>query len=94
VAAEIQFDALPVSACLRPYLAQAPGARFALAGGDDYELCFTAPALRHADIEKLSAQLNLQLTCIGKIVAGTECKGIAANGSEMKIKETGYEHFA
>lgn len=94
VAAEIQFDQLPLSAHLKPYLAQALGRQCALAGGDDYELCFTAAAARHAELEKLSVQLELPLNCIGNIVAGTGCRVRAADGSEMTIRETGYDHFA
>jgi len=94
VAAEIEFAALPLSTHLRPYMEQALGIKCALAGGDDYELCFTSPASRHAEIEKISAQLALPLSCIGKIVQGSACIVRAANGSEMKIKEAGYEHFA
>lgn len=94
VAAEIQFNALPVSAHLAPYLAQALGKQCALAGGDDYELCFTAPVARHAELEKLAAQLDLPLSCIGKISAGTASIVRAADGSVMTIEETGYDHFA
>ncbi len=93
VAAEIQFSALPVSTHLRPYLRQALGRQCALAGGDDYELCFTAATARHAEIEKLAAQLALPLSCIGKIAAGSACKIVAADGSVMTIGETGYDHF-
>ncbi len=94
VAAEIEFAALPVSPSLRPYLAQALVVRCVLAGGDDYELCFTAPAARHKDVEKISAQLGLPLSCIGKISSGKGCTVRAADGSVMTIMETGYDHFA
>ena len=93
VAAEIQFAKLPVSAHLSPYLAQALGQYCALAGGDDYELCFTAPVARHAELVKLSTQLELPLACIGSIVAGSGSTVRAQNGSVMKIGEIGYEHF-
>ena len=93
MAAEIQFDKLPVSVYLQPYMTQALGKQCLLAGGDDYELCFTASASMHDEINKLSAHLNLPLTCIGKIAAGSGCKVYAADGSVMTIKETGYEHF-
>lgn len=94
MAGEIEFDTLPVSAHLKPYLAHALGKQCAMAGGDDYELCFTAAAARHAEIEKLAARLDLPLSCIGKIVAGTGCTVHAANGGVMTIEETGYDHFA
>ena len=94
VAAELQFDKLPASSHLSPYLAQVLGQRCLLAGGDDYELCFTAPATRHADIEKLAMQLDLPLSCIGKITAGKGCVVRAADGSAISIEGAGYEHFA
>jgi thiamine-monophosphate kinase len=94
VAAEIQFAALPVSLHLRPYLSRELGRQCALAGGDDYELCFTAPVARHAEIEQLAARLDLPLSCIGKIGAGSGCIVRAADGSEMKLERAGYDHFA
>jgi thiamine-monophosphate kinase len=94
VAAELHFAALPLSPSLRPYLAQEFGRRCALAGGDDYELCFTVPAARHAEVESIAARLGLQLTCIGNIAAGKGCTLRAADGSVMTIKESGYDHFA
>jgi thiamine-monophosphate kinase len=94
VAAEIQFSALPVSAYLTPYLEQAWGQHCVLAGGDDYELCFTAAAIHHEKLENLSANMSLPLSCIGKIVAGKGCTVRAANGSVMTIKDAGYDHFA
>lgn len=94
VAAEIDFAALPVSSRLRPYLAQPLGKRCVLAGGDDYELCFTVPATRHHEVEKISAQLGLPLSCVGRISAGKGCTVRAADGSVMTIMEAGYDHFA
>ncbi len=93
VAAEIQFSAVPVSTHLRPYLAQVLGRHCALAGGDDYELCFTAATDRHGEIEALSVQLALPLTCVGKMVAGKDYTVYAADGSVMTIEKTGYDHF-
>ena len=40
-----------------------------LQGGDDYELCFTAPPTHRESIQALSSQLNLPLTRIGEITA-------------------------
>jgi thiamine-monophosphate kinase len=65
-----------------------------LSGGDDYELCFTAPVAQRDEIDAVSARLDLPLTRVGKIVSGRGCKVRNANGSEMTIKEAGYDHFA
>jgi len=43
-----------------------------LRGGDDYELCFTAPQKNRALIKTLSENLHLPLTRIGEIVAHSE----------------------
>lgn len=94
VAAELDFGALPVSPALRAHLARPLGVRCALAGGDDYELCFTVPAARHRKVQEISARLGLPLSCIGKISAGRGCTVRAADGSVMTIMETGYDHFA
>ena len=93
VGAELQFASLPASLHLQPYLAAAAGRQCLLAGGDDYELCFTASASRHAEIMQLATQLALPLTNIGKVIAGRGCIVKAADGSVMQIEEKGYEHF-
>ena len=64
-----------------------------LSGGDDYELCFTAPALRHAEILSIGARLELPLTCIGKIVAGRGCIVRDASGETINVEAGGYDHF-
>lgn len=65
-----------------------------LAGGDDYELCFTAPEARRAEIEALASRLGLALTRIGRIVQGTACIVLDAAGNAVPVVESGYDHFA
>jgi len=65
-----------------------------LAGGDDYELCFTAPLEKHTEILKLSESTKLPLKCIGHITANT---GLIVHGLQneiLDIKETGFDHFS
>ena len=94
VAAEINFAALPLSTTLQQLMSQALAQRCALAGGDDYELCFTAPVAQHDTIIALAHERTLPLTCIGHIVSGSGCIVRNADGSVMTTKEIGYEHFA
>ena len=89
VGAEIEIEALPVSRLLLEQEQQ----RLALSGGDDYELCFTVPAARRAEVERISAQLALPLTRIGKIVAGQGCIVHDAAGNPLDIEVGGYDHF-
>jgi thiamine-monophosphate kinase len=92
-AAEIDFVRLPVSSVLRTYFLQPLGMQCALTGGDDYELCFTAPVKRHAEIMNIGTRLELPLTCIGKIVAGRGCIVHDAAGKPINLESGGYDHF-
>lgn len=67
-----------------------------LAGGDDYELIFTAPAEHHARIEALADELALPLTCIGKTEAGPagQLKILDPDGNPVALGTRGYDHFA
>ncbi|MBI4936627.1 MAG: thiamine-phosphate kinase [Nitrosomonadales bacterium] len=94
--AEIAFDALPVPEILRTLSSQGRGEvaqRCALAGGDDYELCFTVPVSRRSGVESISGRLNLPLTRIGSIVAGCGCIVRAPDGSAIHLEKSGYDHF-
>ncbi len=91
VGAELEIETLPiVGTGVEKKLAQ----QCALAGGDDYELCFTAPATARDTLVALAEQLQLSLTRIGQIHAGHGCVVRDAAGKEMKIEKAGYDHFA
>lgn len=66
-----------------------------LAGGDDYELVFTAPASCDSRIAALAAELWLPLTRIGEIIAGPSGKLRLWDdaGSDITPVRHGYEHF-
>jgi thiamine-monophosphate kinase len=96
VAAELRYDKLPKPSL---FMFQNDGKselmqHCVLSGGDDYELCFTAPAAQRIEIQMLSTRLSLPLSRIGSIVSGCGCKVRDEHGSAMTIKETGYDHFA
>ncbi|MBI5659915.1 MAG: thiamine-phosphate kinase [Nitrosomonadales bacterium] len=94
--AEIEFDALPVPDVLRALSSQGSGEmaqHCALAGGDDYELCFTAPVSRRTEVESISGRSSLPLARIGSIVAGGGCIVRAPDGSAIHLEKSGYDHF-
>lgn len=65
-----------------------------LAGGDDYELLFTAASSRRAAIEALSAEIGLALTRIGAIVPGAPTAVLRdAKGNALQVAVKGYDHF-
>ena len=85
--AEIDFERVPVSTTLRAYPQLLNSC--ALSGGDDYELCFTAPAALHDAVQSL----GVALACIGRIVAGSGCVVLDAAGSSIHLKGAAYDHF-
>ena len=94
VAARIDVDALPASAVLREAFGEADRIALQASGGDDYELCFTAPADAGADIGAVSAQLGLRITRIGRIVAGEGVHPVDAKSQPWSSPRRGYDHFA
>lgn len=65
----------------------------ALIGGDDYELCFTAPTTAAPTVTAVSEQLGLSLHCIGELVAEPGLRW--RNGDEIGplSRRAGYQHF-
>jgi len=93
VGAEVGYAAIPCSADLAPLRDQAPVVRALLAGGDDYELCFTAAPERADGIEALATTLDIALTRIGRIVEGNAVTVFDAAGRPLAMKDKGFDHF-
>ena len=90
VGAVLQLDQLPVSSDIAK-LEQEKKWQLALAGGDDYELCFTiSPQNYHLLAQQ---KLDVNLTIIGQI---TKNLGLTffQNGVDYSIQFHGYQHFA
>lgn len=62
--------------------------RAALAGGDDYELCFTADPAAERELMAIAAGMDLPLTCVGEVTAG---KGARCAGMELAFAS--FDHF-
>ena len=68
-------------------------ARLVLSGGDDYELVFTAPQEKRADIAALSSELTLALSRVGSIQVGEPRLLVRdAQGRPMAV-DHGFDHF-
>lgn len=65
-----------------------------LAGGDDYELCFSAPAPQRDAIEALKASTGLSLTRVGRLVAGQGVRVLDSCGEPLVLSHAGFDHFA
>ena len=66
VSAEVFLDQIPKSETLQKQSEDIQN-QFAASGGDDYEICFTAPTEKRDVIDEISTALNLPLTRIGSI---------------------------
>jgi thiamine-monophosphate kinase len=93
VGAVIEYAAVPSSADLRALKNKPRVDRAILAGGDDYELCFTADPSGASQIEALATTLELALTRIGRIVEGDAVTVRNESGGILPIKEGGFDHF-
>jgi thiamine-monophosphate kinase len=91
VGAIIHLDRLPMSEGLGR-IDRAIAVRHALAGGDDYELCFTAASRQRAAIDALAQDSGVRITRIGEVTAGT---GIVwhCDGREITLGLDGFDHF-
>ena len=98
VAAEVELAAVPASPVLRRYLDRVVACSALLAGGDDYELCFTAPRRSRAQIARISQRTRIRLTRIGRIkkrVRGAPSLIVRApDGAALRVVRGGYDHFA
>ena len=89
VGAKIYSARLPI----HPAIKKAFGDKaivFALSGGEDYELLFTAPQKIVSVVEKL---LECPVTVIGEIVGGKSVKVFDENGKKLTLKDIGWDHF-
>lgn len=66
-----------------------------LAGGDDYELCFTAAAADAPRIAALGAATGVPLTCIGQVCAQPGVVLVDENGACVNASAfASFDHFA
>ena len=85
------------AAGISPTLAQLPWNKrieFALAGGDDYELCFTAPVHQREMVHAAAWESNTPVTRIGRI---TEAPGLVVmdpEGQPITRRFASFDHFA
>ena len=95
VAIELRYAALPRSRALNTCTDERLAQACLLAGGDDYELAFTARADCVARVETVAADLGLVLTRIGTVSAG-EAGLVAvhdAGGKPLRLTSRGFDHF-
>jgi thiamine-monophosphate kinase len=90
--AHVRIEALPLSSAMRKSVSLNQARDWALAGGDDYELLLAVPASRFTELKGAADQLNLTLTPIGELHAGSGVTW-SLNGEDFAPTVSGYEHF-
>ena len=93
VGARVMADSIPLSPAARAAAALTPENRaLALAGGDDYELVFTADPGAGEALPGLAGEIGCSLTEIGEIVAGETVTSIGADGRPLALPSA-WQHF-
>ena len=94
VAAEIDVPRIPLSSAARAALALDPALlEKILAGGDDYELLFTAESEAATKLAAIAVELDLPITAIGRITEGSGVTALDASGGQIDLPSTGWRHF-
>lgn len=67
---------------------------WALAGGDDYQLCFTVPPSRQKKISHFVRQGELKATLVGHIEPNSESRElVVVDGQSAAKQNRGFDHF-
>jgi thiamine-monophosphate kinase len=98
VGAQLDSAKLPLDSDLLATVGQTKLIEFALTGGDDYQLCFTTPSSKTAEIAKIAQNLALTLTPIGVITRQPQITNSLITmlnfaGIAEPITSSGFEHF-
>ncbi|BES83912.1 thiamine-monophosphate kinase [Pectobacterium araliae] len=92
--ARIHLDAIPQSDGLRSCTDEEQALRWALSGGEDYELCFTVPEINRGALELALGHLGADYTCIGQIGPSSEGLRFFRDNKVTELSWKGYDHFS
>jgi thiamine-monophosphate kinase len=93
VAAVVRIDQMLRSAVMEKHFPHLLAIECLLAGGDDYELCFTVPKSERTKVELLSREEGIPLTRIGSIEEGAGLVVLDSAGRTVTTRVKGYDHF-
>lgn len=91
--ADLWLDALPAHPALAG-LDESLRREILLAGGDAYELCFTARPLWREQIEVLGRQLGVPVARVGTLVRGQDLRVLDGAGQVVPVAYRGFDHFS
>lgn len=107
--ATLNWQAIPLGPSLHQaiaagHLSDQAARIYAANGGDDYELCFSAPQAKRAEIESIAQRLSCPVTRVGQVsgahpattahsVCWRDHHGPLAPDLVQQISSRGYDHF-
>lgn len=92
VGATLLIDQLPAGPVLQTQ-PQDLRRQFTLNGGDDYELCFTAPVSNRQQVLAAAAQSNTVVTRIGQIDSASGLRLLDDVGKDLHLTYQSFDHF-
>ena len=90
--ARLDLKQLPVSPELIAYAGPEEAIALVLTGGDDYELCFTVPVAREAELTRITKRWSCLVTKLGETCSGAGLRWFR-NGAEYDVPASSYRHF-
>ena len=97
VGAVLTSDWIADSAAISPALQAIPMSRrldLTLAGGDDYELLFTAAPDQASAVQEAANDCDVSVTCIGRITPGQGVRVLDSQGLPMSRRFVSFDHFS
>jgi thiamine-monophosphate kinase len=98
VAAVVSLERLPRSALLRRHRDHPAALVAVLGGGDDYELCFTAPPNRHDAVLRAAARAKTPVACIGRVLRAPlgAHRVVVVDRDDLPLRpvRAGFDHFS
>ncbi len=93
VGARVELAHLPCCVAVADAMRSRGDWSLAVAGGDDYELCLTAPVESRPVLAELSHNLDLPITRIGRVEAEPGLRWYDDAGQPWQPDHGGYDHF-
>lgn len=93
VGATLDWQRIPLTACVRQYVEESEDYPLPLGAGDDYELCFTIPAQREPEFIQIKKFLPHACSRVGSIDSKS---GLRIENCDLDLRQklAGYEHFS
>ncbi|EEP93716.1 Thiamine-monophosphate kinase (Thiamine-phosphate kinase) [Yersinia aldovae ATCC 35236] len=92
--ASIELEDLPYSDALKNQVDADQALRWALSGGEDYELCFTVPEINRGALDVALSNTGAGYTCIGQIGPQSEGVKFLREKQPVELNFRGFDHFS